>query len=149
MKKTLFILIAIVVAVAFTAPSDVEARRGGFGGGMKSYKSPKQSYTQTPSKSTDNISKSKTGETSTNKSSLLSSTNQTNRGFFSGGGLMRGLFIGGLAGMLFGGLFGSMGFLGDFFGLVINLLAIYVLFIAIRGIFRYFSEQRKRKDKRY
>lgn len=147
LKKSLFILIAILVVVAYTSPSDVEAKRG-FGGGMKSYKSPKQSYTQTPSKTTNNISKSKTADPSANKSSV-SSTNPTNRGFFSGGNFMRGLFIGGLAGMLFGGLFGNMGFLGDFFGLLINLLAIYILFIAIRGIFRYFTQQRNQKNKRY
>jgi predicted lipid-binding transport protein (Tim44 family) len=55
---------------------------------------------------------------------------------------MKGLMIGGLAGMLFGGMLGS-GFMSNMLGLLINVLAIYVLIVAIRGIFLYFRNRRK------
>ncbi|SEM80438.1 hypothetical protein [Paenibacillus sp. OV219] len=133
MKKGILLLMAFALFFAFSVGSaDAKPRGGGF-------KSPKKSYTQTPSKPADNVNKSTTGTT---KSGAATSTT-TKRGFFSGGSFMKGLMIGGLAGMLFGGMFGGMGFLGDFFGLIINVLAIYILIVAIRGIFHYFKTRRK------
>jgi predicted lipid-binding transport protein (Tim44 family) len=134
MKKGLLTMLALAVFFAFSA-SAVDAKpRGGI-------KSPKQSFTQTPSKPADNVTQSNPGTKST--SSTAGATTTANRGFFSGGSFMKGLMIGGLAGMLFGGLFGNLGFFGDLLGLIINLLAIFVLFSAIRAIFIYFKNRRK------
>jgi hypothetical protein len=57
--------------------------------------------------------------------------------------------IGGMAGMLFGGMFGSMGAMGNIFGFLINILAIYFLFMIIRSIVVYFINRRKTNEKRY
>ena len=74
---------------------------------------------------------------------IIAATTNTKRGFFSGGGFMRGLMIGGLAGMLFGGLFANMGFMGDILGLFINLIAIFVVIALIRKIFSFFKNNKK------
>jgi hypothetical protein len=42
-----------------------------------------------------------------------------------------------------------MGALGNFFGLLINILAIYFLFMIIRNIVVYFINRRKTNEKRY
>jgi predicted lipid-binding transport protein (Tim44 family) len=61
-------------------------------------------------------------------------------------GLMKGLMLGGLAGLLFGSLFANMGFLGSILGLLINVMAIFILISVIRGIFVYFKEKKKKED---
>ncbi|GGD64140.1 hypothetical protein [Paenibacillus nasutitermitis] len=135
MKKSILALMAFTLFFVVSVGS-VDARRGGGG-----FKSPKQSYTQTPSKKADSgVNKSTSGTNGAAKSGTAATAN---RGFFSGGSLMKGLMIGGLAGMLFGGMFGGMGFLGDFLGLAVNVLALYILFVAIRGIIQYFRNRRK------
>lgn len=69
------------------------------------------------------------------------------RGVF--GGLLGGLMLGGLAGWLFGGILPGLGAFGALLGLVINLLALYVLFLIIRNIVRMFvNRDRHRKDYR-
>ncbi|REE57384.1 hypothetical protein A8990_15730 [Paenibacillus taihuensis] len=133
MKKGILLLMAFALFFAFSVGSADAKPRGG------SFKSPKKSYTQTPSKPADNVNKSTTGTT---KSGTTATTTQK-RGFFSGGSFMKGLMIGGLAGLLFGGMFGNLGFLGDLFGLLINVLAIYLVIVAIRGIFHYFRSRRR------
>ncbi|RAP78188.1 hypothetical protein [Paenibacillus montanisoli] len=132
MKKGLLMLMAFALFFAFSAGA-VDAKPRG------KISSPKKSFT-TPSKPADSVNKSTSGTSGTPKSGAATTGK---RGFFSGGSLMKGLMIGGLAGMLFGGLFGNMGFLGDMFGLIINVLAIYILIVAIRGIFHYFKNRRK------
>ncbi|GAB6990134.1 membrane protein [Paenibacillus pini] len=141
-KKWILVLMAVTFFFAVSTPQNMDAR-GRVGGG--GFKSPKSSYTNTPKKSTNNDYKKSTN-TNTNKVGANGST--AKRGFFSGGGLMRGLMIGGLAGMLFGGLFGNMGFLGNIFGLLINVLAIYVLFSVIRAGYRAYKNRRKPSDSR-
>lgn len=72
------------------------------------------------------------------------STTPTNpKGGFMSGGLMKGLMLGGLAGFLFGGLLGGMGMLGSFLGLMINVLAIYVLISIIRKIYVMMKDRKK------
>ncbi|QYR23777.1 hypothetical protein KZ483_13325 [Paenibacillus sp. sptzw28] len=134
MKKGLLLFVAFALFFAVSAGSaDAKPRGGGF-------KSPKQSFTQTPSKSSDSVSKSSSGTTAGTTKSGAATTSKP--GFFSGGSFMKGLMIGGLAGMLFGGMLGS-GFMSNMLGLLINVLAIYVLIVAIRGIFLYFRNRRK------
>ncbi|OAB44482.1 hypothetical protein [Paenibacillus glacialis] len=140
MKKWLMVVMMFTLIFATIAPASVDARRGGGG-----FKSGTKSFTNTPKKSNSNVSKS----TSNNKSNTAGT--QAKRGFFSGGGLMKGLMIGGLAGMLFGGMFGGMGFMGDIIGLMINLLAIVVLFSLARAGYRAYKNRRKPdpRDGRY
>jgi predicted lipid-binding transport protein (Tim44 family) len=140
MKKLLLIMMSSLLIFAVVTPTSSVDARG------RSYKSPAGSFKQPakpPAKQTDNVSKTKpTTPTSP-------TTPAANRGFFSGGGLMRGLLIGGIAGMLFGGMFGNMGALGNIFGFIINILAIYFLFVIIRNIVVYFIQRRKTNEKRY
>jgi predicted lipid-binding transport protein (Tim44 family) len=141
MKKVLLIVMALTVVFSLTlAPTVDAAKRGGFGGG---YKSPKKSYSPTPTKPADNVNKVEPGKTTTTPGVAKPGTTNPNRGFFTGGGLMRGLMIGGIAGLLFGTMFANLGAFGDFLGLLVNVLAIYILFIAIRGIYRYMKNQNK------
>ncbi|MEB3102736.1 hypothetical protein [Ferviditalea candida] len=149
MKKTLLVVMSLLVALTFTfsVSQTADAKRS-ISGGIKSYQSPKRSFSDTPSKTPtqNNISKTDTGKT-TNPTSNTTNT-PTNRGFFSGGSLLKGMFIGGLAGLLFGSLFSNFGALGDILGLLVNVLAIYAVFLAVRGLFRYMADKRKEKDKR-
>lgn len=143
MKKVLAIFVALTMFLVVLAPADsVDARRGGGG-----FSSGKKTYSNTPKKS-DNVQKS------TNKSNTSGTAGATKKpGFFSGGSLMKGLMIGGLAGMLFGGLFGGMGILGNILGLAVNLLAIWLLIIAVMAVVRVVKNRRreneKNKDNRY
>lgn len=143
MKKWIMIVMAFTLIFATVAPAtSVDAKRGG------GFKSGTKSFTNTPKKSTTNSNVSKS-TTTNNKSTAAGTT--AKRGFFSGGGLMKGLMIGGLAGMLFGGMFGNMGFMGDFLGLIINVLAIIVLFSIARAGYRAYKNRRKPdpRDGRY
>jgi predicted lipid-binding transport protein (Tim44 family) len=137
MKKVMLIMMAFMLVIAVSGPSIVDAKpRGGFKSGKKFY--------NTPTKNQDNVQKTDPGKTTTSPG-----TTSPNRGFFSGGSLMKGLLIGGIAGMLFGGLFSQLGFLGDFLGFMINVLALFFLFVIVRRIVRYFIEQRNLNKKRY
>jgi predicted lipid-binding transport protein (Tim44 family) len=139
MKKLLLVLMSSLLIFAIVTPSVVDAR------GVRSYKSPSGSFKQPtkPAVSKDNVSNTK-------PTSPTNGANTTaNRGFFSGGGLMKGLLIGGIAGMLFGSMFGGMGAMGNIFGFLINILAIYFLFMIIRSIVVYFINRRKTNEKRY
>lgn len=136
LKKWIMVIMAFTFFFAISVPADqADARRAGGGG----FKSGKSSFTNTPKKSTttDNVKKS------TNTSNKSTAGTTAKRGFFSGGGFMKGLMIGGLAGMLFGGMFGNMGFLGNVFGLIINLLAIYVVVSLVIAAVRAFKNRRK------
>jgi predicted lipid-binding transport protein (Tim44 family) len=136
MKKLLLVIMSSLLIFAIVLPTDADARG-------RSYRSPSGSFKQPtkPATSKDNISKT--------KPTTPAGAATGNRGFFSGGSLMRGIMIGGIAGMLFGGMFGNMGALGNIFGFLINVLAIYFLFVIIRNIVVYFIQRRKTNDKRY
>ncbi|QHT61761.1 hypothetical protein GXP70_18440 [Paenibacillus lycopersici] len=138
MKKGILVFMAFALFFVFSAGAADARPRGG------KISSPKKSFTTTPSKPADNVNKSTSGGTGTTKSGTAKSgTTTPQRGFFSGGSFMKGLMIGGLAGMLFGGLFGNMGFLGNIFGMLINILAIYVVITLIMGIVRYFRTRNR------
>jgi predicted lipid-binding transport protein (Tim44 family) len=108
-------------------------------------KSPKQSFTQTPKK-TDNVNQTSTG---TKTGTTTGATTATKKpGFFSGGSLMKGLMIGGLAGLLFGSMFSGLGAFGEILGLMINLLAIFAIIMLIRVAFVYLRSKRNPPDAR-
>ncbi|WP_127533623.1 hypothetical protein [Paenibacillus kobensis] len=112
----------------------------------RSIKSPKQSFTQTPKKSNDNVSQSNPGSKAGTTAGTAGQT--AKRGFFSGGSFMKGLMIGGLAGLLFGGIFSNMGFFGNLIGLLINVLAIFALIAGIRTALNYFRNRRYSNNRR-
>jgi len=142
MKKIALLMLSLLVLVSFAAPDEADARR--------SFKSPKSTYNNTPSQSTTNTPAqsniSRTDSTKSNVNSTAATTGQ--RGFFSGGGLLKGLMIGGLAGLLFGSLFASLGVLGNILGLIVNLLALYVLVMLAVALYRYVKNRRE-VQKRY
>lgn len=102
----------------------------------KSYKSGKKGFSNNKNDSNSNI-QNKENETNknstTNNSTNKTDTTKTSKGGFSAGGLMKGLFIGGLAGMLFGSLFSDLGVLGSILGFLINAGAILlIVFLCIK-----------------
>ncbi|WP_018752761.1 hypothetical protein [Paenibacillus sanguinis] len=129
MKRVMLVVMAFTVFFTFVAPDFADARRGGF-------KSGPRSYNPAPKKPAQNENHNMTG----NRAGANTANTTANRGFFSGGGLMRGLVVGGLAGMLFGSLFANMGFFGNLLGLAVNLLAIYLLIIAAMALYRRFKK---------
>ncbi|MDI7743550.1 hypothetical protein QMK38_16225 [Lysinibacillus fusiformis] len=134
MKKLSAILIAITLAfssVGTVIPfmDHVQTAEA------KSYKSGKKSYNTNPGSTNKNIQNNDSGSNSTvNKSTTTNkSTSTASKGGFSSGGLMKGLFIGGLAGLLFGSLFSDMGLIGNLLGFMINAAAIiFIVFICIK-----------------
>lgn len=139
MKKILSVL--LTAALVFSPVGNVVFHDNTTTVEAKSYKSGKKSFNRnnntTNNNNFSNFQQNKKANTTNN------SATATKRGFFSGGGFMRGLMIGGLAGMLFGGLFANMGFMGDILGLFINLIAIFVVIALIRKIFSFFKNNKK------
>lgn len=135
MKKGFMVVLALALffTLGFGQYADAKPRGG--------IKSPKQSYTQTPKKS-DNVSQTNPG------TKTGATTGTTKPGFFGGGSLMKGLMIGGLAGLMFGSLFSGLGAFGNILGLMINLLAIFAVIMLIRVAFAYLRSKRNPPDQR-
>ncbi|WP_370511998.1 hypothetical protein [Lysinibacillus sp. BW-2-10] len=113
----------------------------------KKYKSGKKSYNNNTGTTNNNIQNNDSGTntnvnkaTTTNKSTTDTTTK---KGGFTSGGLMKGLFIGGLAGLLFGSLFSDMGLIGNILGFAINAAAI--LLIVFLGMKIYQMMKRKKE----
>jgi predicted lipid-binding transport protein (Tim44 family) len=135
MKKgfTLMLALTLFFTLGFGQYADAKPRG--------SIKSPKQSVTQN-TKKTDNVSQS----SSATKTNTTAGT--TKPGFFSGGSLMKGMMIGGLAGLMFGSMFAGMGAFGNILGFMINLLAIFALIMLIRVAFVYLRSKRNQSNQR-
>jgi len=134
----LFSLLALVASAAAPLMGDADAKR--------SFRSPSKSYSKTPAKSQSSVNN---GSTTSKSSATGSAATTANRGFFSGGSFLKGMMIGGLAGMLFGGLFGGMGFMGNILGFMINLIAIIALFAIIRAVFDAIKRKRESQRSQY
>lgn len=135
MKKGILVMMAFVLFFTLGFSQYADARpRGGI-------KSPKQGVTQNP-KRTDDVKQTNPG------TKTGATTGTTKPGFFSGGSLMRGLMIGGLAGLMFGSLFAGWGAFGNILGLMINLLAIFAVIMLIRVAFVYLRSKRNPPDRR-
>lgn len=130
LKRLMLLMMVFTVFFTFTAPDFADARRGGFKSGTRS-------YNPTPKKPSQSEYQNTTGS----RTGTQAGTPTTDRGFFSGGSFMRGMMIGGLAGLLFGGLFSNMGFFGNLLGLAVNLLAIYVIIVVAMALYRRFKNQ--------
>jgi predicted lipid-binding transport protein (Tim44 family) len=131
-KKALlvFALFAFTVAVAVPQQS-ADAR---------SFRSGARSFSKTPAQS-NNMFKSSTSS----KSKASTSGTTANRGFFSGGSFLKGMMIGGLAGLFFGHMFGGMGMMGSMLGFIVNVIGLFILFAIIRAVF---DALRRRRDSR-
>ena len=137
MKKFMSALFAVALIISpvgsYVFPDDpttVEAKR--YMSGKKSFNMPKKRSNPSNFQKKQNQQPAK--------------QNATPKQQTSKGGFMKGLMFGGLAGLLFGGMLANMGMLGSLLGLLINIGALYLLFIIIRNIFRLFTEKRKRGD---
>ncbi|MER2060622.1 hypothetical protein [Sporosarcina sp. JAI121] len=141
MKKLLAALLVLTLLVSpignyvFNDHTTAEAKR---------YKSGKKSFNTTNDSkfNNSNIQKKKEDSTTANKST----TTTNKKGGFTAGGLMKGLFIGGIAGLLFGSLFANMGMLGSILGFAINAIAIIFLVVIIRKIFVMLNDKKKKED---
>ncbi|MGZ9584122.1 hypothetical protein [Paenibacillus marinisediminis] len=137
MRKFLSVFLAIALVFSVTAPTSVDAaKRGGYSSGVKKYNS-------TPNKSS-NMNKSSNHNNSTNSSTKKpnNTTTATTKKPSTGKSFMKGMMVGGLAGMLFGGL-GSMGIIGSIIGLMINMLAIAALVMVVMVLFRKIRNRKK------
>lgn len=144
MKKLSAILMAFALAFSSVGTvmlvDDVQAVEA------KSYKSGKKSYNSN-SGTKNNIQDNNTGTNSTvNKSTSTTnkSTSTATKGGFTSGGLMKGLFVGGLAGLLFGSLFSDMGLIGNILGFAINAAAIILIVFICMKIYQM---MKRKKDK--
>ncbi|MUT65368.1 hypothetical protein [Paenibacillus sp. NEAU-GSW1] len=132
MKKGLLVMLimTLFLTLGFGQVADAAKRGGGF-------KSPKQSYTQTPKKSaSDDVSKTSSGT----KAGTAGTAAATKKSF--GSSFMKGMLVGGLAGLMFGSLFSGMGALGQVFGFLINLIAIAALVMIIVAAFKYIRNRK-------
>lgn len=152
MKRFLLLFTALTIVFSLGLADIADAKRGGLGGGYKSPKRSFQQQQQTPDKPADNVNRADSGRSATTPGNTTPSgttpgttASTANRGFFSGGSLAKGLMIGGFAGLLFGSMLAHLGAFGELLGLMVNLLVIYVLFIAVRGIIRHFRNNNERK----
>lgn len=110
----------------------------------KSYKSGKKSFNTNNNKvNNSNIQKK---QQDSNATTNKSNTSTSNKGGFFAGGLMKGLFVGGIAGLLFGSIFGNMGMLGSLLGFAINAAAIIFIVVVIRKIFDMFNYKKKKEE---
>ncbi|MBY0010139.1 hypothetical protein [Paenibacillus typhae] len=144
MKRVMMIVMAFTLFFAVTAPDFADARRGG------GFKSGSRGFTTTPKKSTtDNVRKS--DSTTGTTAGTAGTAGTAKRGFFSGGSLMKGMMIGGLAGFLFGSMFAGMGAFGNILGFLVNMLAIYLVVVLVMSFFRRRRERRRleERDGRY
>lgn len=108
----------------------------------KGYKSGKKSFN---SNTTNNNSPSLFKKDETNqKSSTTTKSNTTAKS--KTGGLMKGLLLGGVAGLLLGGMLSNLGILGSVIGLFINVLAIFAVIFIIRKIFSMIKNKRKSEE---
>jgi len=134
-KKITALIMAFTLVFAVASVQTVDA---------KGYKAPAKSYNPGAGKSGVT-----NGPASTTTKTPAAGTAAKTGGFFSGGSFLKGMMIGGLAGMLFGGMFGGMGFFGNILGLMVNLLAIFVVIVLIMKVVELFRKRRKPEEKRY
>ncbi|WP_338786812.1 hypothetical protein [Metabacillus sp. FJAT-53654] len=107
----------------------------------KGYKSGKKSFNSNTNNNSPSLFKK---EDTQQKSSTTTKNSTTAKPKM--GGIMKGLFLGGLAGLLLGGLLSSLGVLGSIIGLFINVLAIIAVIFIIRKLFTLFKKKRKSED---
>ena len=116
----------------------------------KSYRSGKKSFNYNNNQFNSNkpsLFQNKKQDSVTNNKSQAKTQAGKNGTFMSmSSPLMKGLMLGGLAGLLFGGLLGNLGVLGSLLGLAINLFAILALLMIAGKIYSFFKDKKKKKE---
>jgi predicted lipid-binding transport protein (Tim44 family) len=107
----------------------------------KGYKSGKKGFNNNNNSTNNNSIFQQKKDNTTKSPSLFSSTTKK-----KSGGFMKGLMVGGLAGLLFGSLFANMGFLGSILGFLINMIAIIFLISIIRKVYVMYKNKKRRED---
>lgn len=140
-KKTasLFVVFTLLFSLAAPLVDEADARR---------YRSPSRSYQpdtqKTQPQRTDRV------ESGTNNRAGATTpgtaAGRTGTGGLFGGGLMRGMMLGGLAGLMFGGLLSGLGAFGSLLGLIVNVLAIVLVFMLVRKLIEAFSNRNRPRD---
>lgn len=139
MKKgfilTLVMTVFLALSIGFSSDT-ADAKRGG------GFKSNKQSFTQ---KNDSTTQQSNTGATSGTAAKTGTGAAATTKGggLFGGNSFLKGMALGGLAGLLFGGMFANMGAFGEIFGLLINIIAIVAIIMVIRAAWTYIRNNKK------
>lgn len=139
MKKGLLTLLvfAVTMTLSFGFLADsADAKRGG-----GKFKSNKQSFTQ--QKDTNKSDSAATSQTNRNNTSTGAAQTTKSGSMFGNSGFMKGMIFGGLTGLLFGSMFANMGAFGEIFGLMINLLAIFAIFMVIRAAWTYVRNNKR------
>ncbi|OCA82885.1 hypothetical protein [Pseudobacillus wudalianchiensis] len=99
----------------------------------KSYKSGKRSYSPPASNNSSFFKKNKDQQVNKQKSttnySKKSAVTKSNKG-----GFLKGLFLGGVAGLLFGSMLGHLGIFGSMLGFLINMLVLVAIVVLIKKI---------------
>ena len=150
MKKVFAMFIALTVmfssvgtTILFLDEPTVEAKS--YKSGKKGFNSNKNSNIQNNNTTTNN----KNDATTNNNSTATKKANEPQKGGFFSGGLMKGVMIGGLAGLLFGSLFADMGMLGSILGFMINAFAIAAVVILCIKLVQFFTRKKEKdEDKR-
>ena len=134
-KKLVMLLIAFALVVApHTFGYDQADAKKGYRSGTKTFNSQ-----TTPTKPDSNMN-------ATPKQNTATPMKNTPVSKPSKGGLMKGLLYGGLAGLLLGSLFGSLGALGALLGFLINVIAVIAVIALVRKMFSYFKNQKKKQE---
>lgn len=118
----------------------------------KSYKSGKRGFNTNGSSNNNSLFSNKSN-TNTNSNSQVNKNSTFNNKSLTNpttkkGGFLKGMMLGGLAGMLFGGMLGHMGAMGNLFGFLVNIIAILVLLMLVMKIFQMFRGNKKREEDR-
>jgi len=139
MKKLMLLVMAFTVFFAFSGHDTADAaKRGGF-------KAPKKSFTTTPTKPADGADNVKRTDGAAAKPAAGAATTKPGLG---GGGFLKGMMVGGLAGMLFGSMFAGMGAFGNMLGFLVNVLAIIALIMVVRAVIGHFRARKRLDDNR-
>jgi predicted lipid-binding transport protein (Tim44 family) len=142
-KKTLILLSLFAFILTLAAPlmEDAEAK--------PRFSSGKRSFTTTPKKADDNVmqnnSGSGTGTTGGTAARNGTGTAGTAGGALGGGGFLKGMAVGGLAGLLLGGMLGT-GFFAEMIGFLINAAAIVLLFMIAMYVYNRFIHRKQQQQ---
>ena len=151
MKKLAAALFAATLAFSTVGPIVMDSHQGTITAEAKGYKSGKRGFNSNGSSNNNSLFSNKSNtnsNTQDNKNSSFNNKSTTANPTTKKGGFLKGMMVGGLAGMLFGGMLGHMGAMGNLFGLLINVIAILALIMIVMKIFQMFKRNKRRDEDR-